>query len=100
MRIKEPINLKTESIGVILGDNSRVGSNSTTSPGTFIGKYTWIYPHTCVHGFIPELKKVYDKQNMVFAENEKKVLYKSYWLDWWQILNIIIMIYEDINNSL
>lgn len=77
---KEPINLKTESIGVILGDNSRVGSNSTTSPGTFIGKYTWIYPHTCVHGFIPELKKVYDKQNMVFAENEKKVLYKA--TDW------------------
>lgn len=77
---KEPINLKRESIGVILGDNSRIGSNSTTSPGTFIGKFTWIYPHTCVHGFIPELKKVYDKQNMVFVENERKVLYKA--TDW------------------
>lgn len=77
---KQPVELGREAIGVILGDNSRVGSNCTTSPGTFIGKFTWIYPHTCVHGFIPEQKKVYDKQNMVFAENERKVLYKS--TDW------------------
>lgn len=77
---KEKINLGRESIGVILGDNSRIGSNSTTSPGTFIGKFTWIYPHTCVHGFIPALKKVYDKQNMVFVENERRVLYKA--TDW------------------
>ena len=74
------IHLHREAIGVILGDNCRIGSNCTTSPGTFIGKFTWIYPHTCVHGFIPEQKKVYDKQNMIFAENERKVLYKS--TDW------------------
>jgi bifunctional UDP-N-acetylglucosamine pyrophosphorylase/glucosamine-1-phosphate N-acetyltransferase len=77
---KEPVKLGRESMGIILGDNSRIGSNCTTAPGTFIGKFTWIYPHTCVHGFIPELKKVYDKQNMVFVENERKVLYKS--TDW------------------
>lgn len=77
---KKLINLNREAIGVILGDNSRIGSNCTTSPGTFIGKFTWIYPHTCVHGFIPEQKKVYDKQNMVYEENERKVLYKS--TDW------------------
>ena len=77
---KEPINLKREAIGVILGDNSRIGSNCTTSPGTFVGKYSWIYPHTCIHGFIPEQKKVYDKQNIVFVENEKKKLYKA--TDW------------------
>ena len=77
---KNKIDLKREALGVVLGDNSRIGSNCTTSPGTFIGKFTWIYPHTCVHGFIPELKKVYDKQNMVFVENERKVLYKS--TDW------------------
>ncbi len=77
---KEPVDLKREAIGVILGDNCRIGANCTTSPGTFIGKFTWIYPHTCVHGFIPELTKVYDRQNIVFAPNEKKVLYKS--TDW------------------
>ena len=77
---KNKINLKRESIGVILGDNSRLGANCTTSPGTFVGKFTWVYPHTCIHGFIPELKKVYDKQNIIFEENERKVLYKS--TDW------------------
>ena len=74
---KNPINLKREVMGIILGDNSRIGSNSTPSPGTFIGQFTWIYPHTCIHGFIPSAKKVYDKQNMVFVENEKQVLSKS-----------------------
>ena len=77
---KNKVNLKRESIGVILGDNSRLGANCTTSPGTFVGKFTWVYPHTCIHGFIPELKKVYDKQNIIFDENERKVLYKS--TDW------------------
>lgn len=77
---KQPVELGREAIGVILGDNSRIGANCTTSPGTFIGKFTWIYPHTCIHGFIPEQKKVYDKQNIVFVENERKVLYKA--TDW------------------
>lgn len=74
---KNPINLKRDVMGIILGDNSRIGSNATTSPGTFIGQFTWIYPHTCIHGFIPSQKKVYDKQNLVFLENTKKVLSKS-----------------------
>lgn len=74
---KNPINLNREVMGIVLGDNSRIGSNCTTSPGTFIGQFTWIYPHTCIHGFIPSQKKVYDKQNMVFLENERKVLTKS-----------------------
>ena len=77
---KQSINLKREAIGIIVGDNSRIGANCTTSPGTFVGKFTWIYPHTCIHGFVPEQKKVYDKQNMIFTENERKVLYKS--TDW------------------
>lgn len=77
---KNKIDLQREAMGVVLGDNSRIGSNCTTSPGTFIGKFTWVYPHTCVHGFIPEQKKVYDKQNLVYVENERKVLYKS--TDW------------------
>lgn len=74
---KEIVKLGREFIGVILGDNSRIGANCTTSPGTFIGRFTWIYPHTCVHGFIPEQKKVYDRQNLVLVENERKVLSKS-----------------------
>ncbi len=74
---KKQINLKRQVMGIVLGDNSRIGSNATTSPGTFIGQFTWIYPHTCIHVFIPSVKKVYDKQNLVFLDNEKKALYKS-----------------------
>lgn len=77
---RNQIDLQRESFGVVLGDNSRIGSNCTTQPGTFIGKFTWIYPHTCIHGFIPMQKKVYDKQNMTFEENEMKTLNKS--TDW------------------
>lgn len=74
---KNLINLNREVMGIVLGDNSRIGSNATTSPGTFIGQFTWIYPHTCIHGFIPSEKKVYDKQNLVFIDNDKKELSKS-----------------------
>lgn len=74
---KNKIDLNREVMGIILGDNSRIGANSTTSPGTFIGKFTWIYPHTCVHGFIESQKKVLDKQNIIVMENERKVLSKS-----------------------
>lgn len=74
---KEKINLGREAMGVILGDNARIGSNATTSPGTFIGKFSWIYPHTCIHGFVPEQKKVYDKQNLIFVDNERKELYQA-----------------------
>lgn len=73
----EKININRDFFGVILGDNSRIGSNCTTSPGTFIGRFCWIYPHTCIRGFIPNQTKVYDKQNLVFIPNEKKVLNKS-----------------------
>lgn len=77
---KNRINLKREAMGIILGDNSRIGANCTTSPGTFIGQYTWIYPHTCIWGVIPSQKKVYDKRHIVLIENEKIELYKS--VDW------------------
>ena len=67
---------KTESdfFGLVLGDNSRMGANSVSFPGTFIGSYTWIFPLTQIHGFIPELKKVSNKPEMYMTENEKREL--------------------------
>ena len=65
---------KTDYFGLVIGDNSRIGANSASFPGTFIGPYTWIFPLTQVHGFIPELKKVSNKKEMIFSENEKKEL--------------------------
>lgn len=63
--------LKKEFFGSIIGDSTRLGANSTTCPGTFIGPYTWIFPNTVVKGFIPELKKVSNVLNLYITENEK-----------------------------
>ena len=66
---------KTDYFGLVIGDNSRIGANSASFPGTFIGPYTWIFPLTQVHGFIPELKKVSNKKEMIFSENAKRLLF-------------------------
>ena len=66
--------LGSDYFGCILGDYSRLGANSVTQPGTHIGPYTWVYPMTCVRGFIPAEKRVYEKKEFVFEENEKTVL--------------------------
>ena len=56
--------------GLIIGDSSRMGANAVSQPGTHIGPYTWIYPMTCVRGFIPGGKRVYAKAELVYEENE------------------------------
>ena len=78
--LKNKYDLDRDVMGIVLGDNSRIGANCTTSPGTFIGMFTFVFPHTFIYGFIPSEKKVYDKQSMVFLENEKQVLSKA--TDW------------------
>ena len=60
--------------GLILGDNSRLGANCVTQPGTHIGPYTWIYPMTTVRGFIPREKRVYHPTSIVMEENEAREL--------------------------
>ena len=66
----EKIDLGSSFFGCILGDNSRLGANSVTQPGTHIGAYTWVYPMTCVRGFIPREKRVYHAREFVFEDNE------------------------------
>ena len=39
-------------IGAIVGDNSQVGVNAATLPGTFIGQNVWVYPGLSVRGFL------------------------------------------------
>ncbi len=43
-----------KKIGAILGDNVEVGCNSVLNPGTIIGRYSNIYPTSCVRGVVPE----------------------------------------------
>jgi bifunctional UDP-N-acetylglucosamine pyrophosphorylase/glucosamine-1-phosphate N-acetyltransferase len=64
---REP--LGSDYFGVVLGDNSRLGANSVTQPGTHIGAFTWVYPMTNVRGFVPERKRVYHEQTLTLADN-------------------------------
>jgi bifunctional UDP-N-acetylglucosamine pyrophosphorylase/glucosamine-1-phosphate N-acetyltransferase len=66
-----PIDIGTTFFGCVLGDNSRVGANSVTQPGTLIGKYCWIYPLTSVRGFVPEAKRVFHKNPIIMEDNER-----------------------------
>lgn len=48
-------NIKTglKKFGAMLGDNVEVGCNSVLNPGTVIGKFSNVYPTSCVRGVIP-----------------------------------------------
>lgn len=70
----EKLDTGSDFFGLIIGDYSRIGANSVTSPGTLIGPYTWIYPATSLHGFIPAEKRVYNKSNWTIEENTKTEL--------------------------
>ena len=67
----EKYNTGLNFFGVIVGDNSRIGANCTTSPGTLIGPYTYIFPGVKVWGFIEEQKRVIPEKEYRITENEK-----------------------------
>ena len=70
----EKLDTGSDYFGLIIGDCSRIGANSVTSPGTLIGPYTWVYPATSLHGFIPAEKRIYNKSNWTIEENERTEL--------------------------
>ena len=61
----------TDFIGAIIGDSTRLGANSTTVPGTFIGPYTWILPTVQVRGFVPAEKRVFPMAQYRIDENPR-----------------------------
>lgn len=52
------INTKLKKLGVILGDDVQVGCNTVLSPGTIVGKNSWIYPCISVGGVFPEKSRI------------------------------------------
>lgn len=60
----------TDFFGIVLGDNSRIGANCVTMPGTHIGPMTLVGPMSKVKGFIPRLK-IYDDGNIVDGKEYK-----------------------------
>ena len=67
----EKIDTGTDFFGGIIGDSSRLGANSTTLPGTFIGPYTWILPTVQVRGFMPREKRVFPTAEYKITDNPK-----------------------------
>lgn len=61
----------TDFFGAIIGDSTRLGANSTTVPGTFIGPYTWILPTVQVRGFIPAERRVFPLAEYKIDENSR-----------------------------
>lgn len=49
----ENIETGLKKFGAMLGDNVEVGCNSVLNPGTVIGKFSNVYPTSCVRGVIP-----------------------------------------------
>ena len=47
-----PTGLK--KFGAMLGDFVEVGCNSVLNPGTVVGRYSNVYPTSCVRGVVPE----------------------------------------------
>ena len=43
-----------KKVGALVGDFVEVGCNSVLNPGTVIGRYSSIYPVSCVRGVVPE----------------------------------------------
>ena len=67
----EKIDVGTDFFGSIIGDNSRLGANAVTLPGTFIGPYTWILPGVQARGFIEKEKRVFPVQEHRITENPR-----------------------------
>ena len=58
---KEEIETGLKKCGAFLGDFVEVGCNSVLNPGTVIGRYSNIYPTSCVRGTVA--------QNSIFKNN-------------------------------
>ena len=50
----EKIETGLKKFGAMVGDFVEVGCNSVLNPGTVIGRYSNVYPTSCVRGMIPE----------------------------------------------
>ena len=61
----------TDFFGSIIGDNTRLGANCTSLPGTCIGPYTWILPTIQVRNFVPAEKRLLPKVEYIIQDNPK-----------------------------
>jgi len=58
-----------KKMGAMLGDNVEVGCNSVLNPGTVIGRWSNVYPTSCVRGVIPA-NSIFKAPGIVVSKNE------------------------------
>ena len=63
----EKIETGLKKFGAMVGDFVEVGCNSVLNPGTVIGRYSNVYPTSCVRGMIPE-KHIWKNDGIVVAK--------------------------------
>ena len=66
---EERLETGLKKFGAMLGDGVEVGCNSVLNPGTVIGRYSNIYPTSCVRGTVPE-RSIWKNDGMVVAKRE------------------------------
>ncbi len=56
-----------KKFGAMLADNVEVGCNSVLNPGTVVGKFSNIYPTSCVRGYV-EANSIYKDADHIVAK--------------------------------
>ena len=69
--VGEKVDVGTDFFGAVIGDNTRLGANSTTLPGSFIGAYTWILPTVQIRGFVPSEKRIFPVTSTRVEDNPR-----------------------------
>lgn len=67
----EVIDTQRDFFGAIMGDQSRVGANVITSPGTVIGQHTWVGSGAVLHGYYGPNQLITVKQDLEIQPKEK-----------------------------
>lgn len=57
--------------GAVMGDQSRVGANVVTSPGTVIGQHTWVGSGAVLHGYYAPDQLITVKQELDIATKDR-----------------------------
>lgn len=56
-----------KKFGAIIGDDSQIGCNSVTNPGTLLGKHVFCYPCINVGGFVPSKQLVRPSNKIIIT---------------------------------
>ncbi len=65
----ELLETNRKKVGAMLGDNVEVGCNSVLNPGTVIGRWSNVYPVSCVRGVIPA-HSIYKTGGVIVSKEE------------------------------